>query len=179
MKPKIVIIGAGGHGKVICDAILAQNQYEMIGFVDAVISVGTVVMVDHKVIVSQAEISKLKGLTDYFIIAIGNNEVRKKIYGELKQFLKPALIIHPSAVIAANALVKQGSVCLANAVISANCVVGENAIINAGVVIDHECIVGDHIHLSIGTLIGSNSTIAADVVLPVGSIIQPFSKITG
>ena len=35
MKPIIVIIGAGGHGKVILDCIIAQGQYEVAGFVDA------------------------------------------------------------------------------------------------------------------------------------------------
>ena len=177
MRPKIVIIGAGGHGKVLCDAILAQDQYELIGFVDAVVPLGTEVTIGYKVILSQNELNKLKVMADHFIVGIGNNKVREKLYNELKQVLKPALIIHPSAVVAKNAVIKQGSVCLANAVVSANCVVGENTIVNARVVIDHECIIGDHIHLSIGTLVGSNSSIADGIVTPIGTIIQPFSKI--
>ena len=177
MKPKIVIVGAGGHGKVVCDAVLSQAKYEIVGFFDATMLVGTVVMNDYKVIASQNDLGNLNNFADYFIVAIGNNLVREKIFHNLNQILKPAIIIDPSAVIAKNILIGDGTVCLANSVVSVNCNIGNNVIINSGVIIDHECIIGDHVRLSIGTKVGSNSTLANSVTTQIGEIIQPFSKL--
>lgn len=177
MNPKIVIIGAGGHAKVVCDAILCSGKYTIAGFVDAKVPVGTVVMDDYKVILSQDELDKLKNTVDYFIVAIGNNEIRAKLYNELKQFLKPAVIIHPAAAIARNAKIGEGAVVLANSVVNALGVIGENTIVNSGVVVDHESVIGDHVHLSIGTMVGSNSSVSGFITTEIGQNINGFSKL--
>lgn len=177
MNPKIVIIGAGGHAKVICDAILSGGKYAIAGFVDANVPVGSLVMYDYKVILAQDELPKVKSHGDYFIVAIGNNQVRAGLYNELKQILKPATIIHPAAAIAKSAEIKEGAVLLANAVVNALSVIGENTIVNSGVVVDHESVIGDHVHLSIGTMVGSNSSISGFVTTAIGQNINAFSKL--
>ncbi|OFX21251.1 MAG: hypothetical protein A2033_11095 [Bacteroidetes bacterium GWA2_31_9] len=176
MKPKIVIIGAGGHAKVICDAILAKSDFEIVGFVDSTIPVGTVIMNNFKVIIEQNELTNLKKHADFFIIGIGNNKIREELYNKLKSFLKPTSIIHPTAFIASNAIINSGTVCLANSIISANCTIGENTIINAGSIIDHESIIGNNVHISIGTLVGSNSIIGNNITTKIGQVYNSFSK---
>ncbi len=177
MKPRIVIIGAGGHGKVLCEGIIAEGKYELIGFVDHSIAVGTKVIFDYKVILSESEMDKLSTLADFFIIGIGNNKTRAKLFRELSKILKPATIIHPSAIISKSAVLNNGSVCLANTVMNANSIVGENTIVNSGVIIDHECTIGSHVHLSIGTMVGSNSVVEDFSTTPIGANINPFSKL--
>jgi sugar O-acyltransferase (sialic acid O-acetyltransferase NeuD family) len=177
MNPRIVIIGAGGHAKVVCDAILRNGEYTIAGFVDAEVPVGTIIMGDHRVILPQTEMGKLQSFAEFFIVAIGNNLVREKLYKELKQFLKPAIVIHPTAAISVDVEIKKGSVFLANSVVNAFSVIGENTIINSGVVVDHECVIGDHVHLSIGTMVGSNATVASHIVTDIGQNINSFSKI--
>ena len=177
MSNRIIIIGAGGHGKVVYDAIISQGKYTVVGFVDATVAIDTVVINNSKVIASQEAIQTLKDKADYFIVAIGNNEVRKKLFDIAKQFLKPAVIIHSSAVIGSDVKIGEGSVVLANAVINAFSDVGVNSIVNARVVIDHECKVGNNVHLAIGTMLGSNSEVGNNYKTPIGEKIQPFSKI--
>jgi acetyltransferase EpsM len=177
MKPKIVIIGAGGHGKVVCEAILSSGQFNIAGFVDSKKEVGSTVFNNLKVIVSQENLKNSKDFADYFIVAIGNNKIREKIYNEALKYLIPATIIHPSAIVEKSAMLKKGVICLANAVVSSSSIIGENTIINANVVVDHECVIGDHVHLSIGTLVGSNSQIANGFVSSIGAKIDAFSKI--
>ena len=177
MKPEIVIIGAGGHGKVVCDAIIAQGQYNIAGFVDDSHAVGETITGDYRVIATQNNIHTLKTTIDYFIVAIGNNQVREKIYNASKQYLKSATVIHPSAMIGSNVKIGEGTVVLANAVINSSSNVGENSIVNAGVIIDHDCKIGSHAHLSIGTMVGSNSEISDCHKMPIGSRIESFSKI--
>lgn len=177
MKPKIVIIGAGGHGKVVCDSILAQNKFEVIGFVDTTLEIGKVVSGNIKIIETQNNISNLKGVAEYYIVAIGNNEVREKIAGEAKSFLKPATIIHPSAIIGSNVTIGEATVVLANSVINASSSIGNNSIINTGNIIDHDCKIGNNVRLSIGTLVGSNSEIGDSYSSSIGEKINSFSKI--
>lgn len=177
MKQKIVIIGAGGHGKVICDAILAQDKYELVGFVDALIPVGEIVFKEYKVIESQKNVHLLKDKADVFIVAIGNNTVREKIYHLVNKTLEPGIVIHPSAIIGSEVSIKLGTVILANSVINASCEIGINTIINVALVIDHDCKIGDHIHLSIGTMVGSNSIVSDFYTSSIGENIPSFSKI--
>ncbi len=177
MKSKIMIIGAGGHGKVLCDVIVAQGLYEIVGFVDSVVPVGTLITNGYKIVASQENIDKLKNAADFFIIAIGNNEIRKMLFETASSFLKPAVIIHPSAVIGTDVTVGEGAVVLANAVINAFSVVGANTIVNAGVVVDHDNIIGSHVHLAIGTMVGSHSIIADSFSSQIGERINSFSKV--
>lgn len=177
MKPKIVIIGAGGHGKVVCNAIIAQNKYEVIGFVDTSMEIGKIVTGNFKVVETQNNIANLKSIAEYYIVAIGNNEVRAKIAVETGSFLKPAIVIHPSAIIGSDVTIGEGTVVLANAVINASSSIGKNSIINTGDIIDHDCTIGNNVRLSIGTLVGSNSEIGDGYSSAIGEKINSFSKI--
>lgn len=177
MSNRIVIIGAGGHGKVVCDAVLAQGEYVMNGFVDLTLEVGTSVINGYKVIANQKDLASLKNQVDFFVVAIGNNKVREEVFKTAKAYLEPAIVIHPTAVIGSDAKIGAGSVVLAHSVISAEAEIGENVIVNARVVVDHESKVGSHSHLSIGTMVGSNSTIASGYLSSIGQNINSFSKL--
>jgi UDP-perosamine 4-acetyltransferase len=176
MKPTIVIIGGGGHGKVIADTIIATNQYQIVGFVDATIPVGSVVFKDIKVITGQDNLASLIGKADYFIVAIGNNKVRADIALMAKKHFKPAAIIHPSAIISTEVEIGEGTVILQGAIVSTGSKIGENTIVNEGVVVDHDCVVGKNVHLSPRTTIGSNSIVADGITTNIGESISSFSK---
>jgi len=177
MKPKIIIIGAGGHGKVVVDTLLLENNFEILGFVDGAVPVGTIIFKNYKVIAKQNDIASLVEKAEYAIVAIGNNEIRNKITTELGNNFKLATVIHPAAVISSDVEIGGGTVVLANAIISTCTKIGDNAIINAGVVIDHDCIIGNNVHLSVGTVVGSNTTIESGVTTAVGEKINSFSNI--
>jgi acetyltransferase EpsM len=177
MGNRIIIIGAGGHGKVVCDALTLQNKYEIVGFADAALPVGTEIINGYKVIAAQEPLSALQSLAGHFIVAIGNNAVRARLFSELKAFLQPATVIHPSAVTGSDVSIGSGSVILANAVINTSSSIGENTIINCRTVVDHDCRVGSNVHLSIGTMVGSNSSIADNYLSAIGENINSFSKI--
>ena len=174
---KIVIIGSGGHGKVVYDAIKQSNEYEVVGFVDAKVPVGTIIMDQQEVRLMQSDLHLISTIADYFIVAVGNNGIRCELFEKALNYAQPATIIHPSAIIGQDVIVEEGSVVLANAVIATESKIGKNTIINAGVIVDHESIVGSHVHLSIGTLVGSNSSIADGLVTSIGHIIPTFSTV--
>ncbi len=177
MKERIIIIGAGGHGRVVVDAINAQGIYDTVGFVDSAFPIGSAIIKGCKVVLHQNDISKIADLADCFIVAIGDNSIREKLYNEAKQYLKPATIIHNKALIGSEVTIGEGTVVLANVFINTSSAIGENAIINVGVIIDHDCVIGDHVHLSIGTLVGGRAVVSNSVTTLIGQLLNSRSKV--
>jgi len=175
-KPTIVIIGAGGHGKVVLDCIIAQGKYEVAGFIDDSIDINQNITENYKIITTHEKIDTLKNTVDYFIVAIGNNKIREQLYTKIKTILKPAIVIHPSAIIGMGVKINTGCMILSNVIINTYTNIGENTIVNSGVIIDHECTIGKHVHLSIGSIIGSNSSIDDCFTTSIGEIVPSFSK---
>ncbi len=144
MKKTIVILGAGGHGRVVRDIALSVG-YENVFFLDD----------------SDRFDVEIKGKTkDYinyisnsdFFVAIGNNIVRERIMrmivsdgGEM------ATLVHPSVVVGGNVSIGKGTVVVAGAVINNGAKIGEGVIINTCSSVDHDDIVGDYCHISVGT----------------------------
>lgn len=174
MKKRIAIIGAGGHGRVIAECILKSEFYDLIGFIDSNASVGTSVFGEIKVISNQENILALKSV-DEFIIGIGNSSIRRKIVSEFQGKLKWATIIHPSAVVASDIELLDGTVVLANAVVNTGSKIGKFCIVDAGVIIDHDCEIGEFSHISIGTKVGSNSKLPAETKTEIGQSIKSFT----
>lgn len=171
---RLYIIGAGGHGKVVAEAGLAAG-YEIGGFFDNQKKSGEIILMNYKVVGSVAEAPTRIKVTDRFVVAIGNNEHRRKIYESISETAQAATIIHPSAIVSANAKVGNGSVVLANSVINAGSEIGDNTIINSMVLIDHDTVVGSHSHIAQGTIIGSNCKLPDTVTTEIGQAIKSFT----
>lgn len=142
MANKVVIIGAGGHAKVIAD-IIVKNNDKLLGFLDD--NKKGIVLADYSVI------GKVNNCIDYideaeFIVAIGDNAIRKNISERFK--LKWYTAIHPSAQIGLGCEIGEGTVIMANAVINSDTKIGKHCIINTAAIVDHENSVGDFVHIS-------------------------------
>lgn len=173
---KIGIIGAGGYARVLADAISYSDEYQLAGFFDDSVEIGTTVFEDIKVLGKIEDVVSKRISLDSFIIGIGDNAFRKRLENESKE-IHWATIIHPKAIIARNVILDQGAVVLAGAVINSNSKIGKHSIINSNTVVDHDCQVGDFVHLAIGTLLGSNSAVSELVKTQIGQVIPVFSSI--
>ena len=173
---RLFIIGAGGHGKVVAEAA-GLDGFEIAGFIDDTKKKEEFVTPEYKVAGSVAEASSIMQKTDYFVVAIGNNKVRKDIYTKMLPVAIPAVIIHPGASVSKSAVIGKGTVVLANAVINAECRVGDNCIINALSLLDHESVVGSHSHIAQGSIIGSNCSLPELSVTDIGQARKSFTKV--
>lgn len=145
----LVIVGSGGHSKVLADIVQRENQYRIIAIVDD--KFDEAYMRDHKLHVPfMGAVPVRRTFPEAkWIIAVGTNETRRKIFQRLSfPTSSYATLIDPSAVISPSAKIGFGTVIMPNAVINANAVIGEHAIINSGAVIEHDCIVGHYAHIS-------------------------------
>lgn len=141
---KIIIIGAGGHGRVVAETA-KLNGYKEIDFLDDA---------DKQTAVGRvADFIKYIGEAD-FIVSIGNNAVRMKIQSDLiKSGANVVSLIHPNASVSESAAIGKGTVVMAGAVINAGAVIGDGAIINTCASVDHDCKIGDFSHISVGARI--------------------------
>ncbi len=141
---RLVIIGAGGHGKVIAD-IAMKNGYTDISFVDDNANGDCM---GFPIIGSSSAIHSLNdGKTD-FVIGIGSNAVRKKIAESYD--VNWVTLIHPSAQIAIGVSIGRGTVIMAGAVVNVCASVGIHCIINTCAVVEHDNSIEDFVHISPG-----------------------------
>lgn len=181
---KLIVIGAGGHGKVIAD-IAMRNGYQRICFVDDNVK-GDVI--GFPVVGTIADIEALDdGKTD-FVIGIGNNAVRKEIAQSNR--VNWVSLIHPSAQIAFNANIEEGTVVMANAAVNVCASIGRHCIINTGAVVEHDNVLQDYVHISpnaalagtvfVGTLthIGIGATVNNNIKICDGSVIGAGAVVT-
>ena len=108
---------------------------------------------------------------DYdFIVAIGNNQIRKKIANNLfEQSFKVVNLIHPTAVIDETVIMGLGSVVMANAVINAYAKLGKGCIVNTSATVDHDDVIEDYVHICPGAHIAGTTTIGHETWVGIGS----------
>ena len=161
----VIILGASGHAKVIAEVINKSGD-NVVGFLDDDLSLkGKIVYLDKKVLGTIDDINKYKD--NYFIIGIGNNKIRKEIsskYNDLKWYIA----IHPSAIVAENVEIKEGTVIMPGVVINPGTVIGKHCIINTSSSIDHDNKIGDYVHISPGTHLAGRVTVGKSTWICIG-----------
>lgn len=169
---KLIIIGAGGHSKSVVDSI-DKTQIELCGFIDQ-FKTG-----DHygrKILGNSIE--SVENYQDYYyIVAIGDNKIRKNWYDKITKLnLKLINIVDKTAIISSTAKIGFGNFIGKYAIINADSVIGDNNIINTKALVEHECVVGNHVHLSTNSTINGNVKVEDNVFF--GSIAVCNGQIT-
>ncbi|OKP98173.1 acetyltransferase [Paenibacillus sp. P46E] len=165
---KLLILGAGGHGKVVADAAMASGKWDSIAFLDNNQEIHEVMGFS---VVGDFESYKLQ-LEEYsaVFIAIGNNKIRMYWLNKLEQEgYNIATIIHPFSVISRFSCIGKGSVILAGVVVNANSSISRGCIINTSSTIDHDCRLGEGVHISPGVSISGTVTVKDYTWIGVGS----------
>jgi sugar O-acyltransferase (sialic acid O-acetyltransferase NeuD family) len=164
----LIIVGAGGHGRVVADAALEAGR-RVLAFVDAQprsqellgIPVHHVQALEIPAFASQ--------LGAEVVVAIGDNWARKAMQEALVAAAVPlASVLHPSSVVAKSALLGSGVMILAGAVVGVAARIGDGSIINTGARIDHDGAIGAFSHLSPGATLGGEVTVGEGTHLAVG-----------
>lgn len=164
------IIGAGGHAKVIVDIILA-NQGQISGVWDE--NPVADFFLDHPILGNLKAYADLKN--DQFIIAIGNNKVRKQIASQLLQSTIKA--IHPSSYVATSVKMGNGSVCMANSSVNIASIIGEHVIINTNASVDHDCKIANFVHISPQVGLAGNVEVGEGTHIGIGACVIQGVKI--
>ena len=171
MHKKVIIIGAGGHAKVIAD-IIEKSGDEVVGFLDDNKEIGTTIINEYKVIgdLNNRFTMAVTKENLEFIIAIGDNKKREEISHSPN--LKFYTAIHPSAQIGLDVRIEEGTVIMANSCINSSAKIGKHCIINTGAIIEHDNIIEDYVHISPNATLGGTVKIGESTHVGIGSIVK-------
>lgn len=173
MHNRLIIIGAGGHGKVIADNAL-KNGYKDIYFLD---DHATDTCMGFPVLGTIAEIEKFNdGATD-FVIGIGSNEARKRIAESYD--VNWVTLIHPSAQIGIHVSIGKGTVVMAGAIVNVCATIGEHCIINTGAIVEHDNVIGDYVHISPNAALGGTVRVGDLTHVGIGAVVKNNIQICG
>jgi sugar O-acyltransferase (sialic acid O-acetyltransferase NeuD family) len=175
----VVILGAGGHGKVVLDILRAQRQHHVVGFLDADPALAGSKVAGVEVLGAVNLLSRLKQQrVRGAIVAIGDNRTRRRYADEvLACGLELVSAIHPSAVVASGATIDAGVVVAAGAVVGVDATIARDAIINTGALIDHECVIGPAAHICPGVALAGRVEVGAEAFIGIGSRVIQCVKI--
>jgi sugar O-acyltransferase (sialic acid O-acetyltransferase NeuD family) len=178
----VVGLGAGGHAKVVIEALRAVGGYDVVALLDpAPARIGTNLL--GVPVVGGDELLERQyddGVRHAFIGLGGadDTDARVRLY-ELARArgFDVVSVIHPSAVVSPSAALGGGVTVLARAVLGAECRLGENVTVNTAAVVEHDVRLGDHVHIATGALLASGVQVDARAHVGIGACVRQGIRI--
>jgi len=172
-----VIIGGGGHAKVLIESLQAA-QY-----------VGSCVIVDKDKLLWGRQVLGVPVLGDdsllpellkqgarFFAVGVGgtgDNGPRRRLFDSAVACgLEPMTVIHPSSIHSPWAKIGMGCQLLPGSIVNAGADIGTNVIINSGSIIEHDCLIGDHVHVASGAVLASTVRVGAGAHIGCGATVR-------
>lgn len=163
----IIIFGSGGHAKVVFDILLKQGKFHPIAFCSLNKALDNFLGVPHYHQDNFKALSCNKG-----IVAIGDNWIRFQVVDFILRQRPEFYFIsalHPTAQIALDVKVGNGTVVMANSVINSSASIGSHVIINTSSSIDHDCVLMDFSSVAPGVALGGNVELGKFSAISIGS----------
>jgi UDP-N-acetylbacillosamine N-acetyltransferase len=178
-KQTVVIWGASGHAKVVADIVrLHRDRFELKGFLDDV-DTQQRQFLELPVFGGAEALGSLKmmGVT-HIVFGFGNCEGRLKLSEVVrKEGFSLATIIHPTAVVATDVSIGDGTVIAAGAIVNPGSKVGANVIINTRASVDHDCEIADGAHICPGATLGGSVIVGTAAWVGIGSTVKDHINI--
>lgn len=154
MSLRCVILGGGGHARVVIDALRA-NGLEPAAIVDRDLARRDTFLDGVRFAGDDSELPSLRasGVTHFVMgfAGAGNNAPRQRAFEQARALgLLPLTLVHPRAIVSPAAKLGDGCQVLAGAVVNAGAVLGENVIANTATIIEHDCEIASHVHIASG-----------------------------
>ncbi|MGH9464668.1 MAG: acetyltransferase [Thermoanaerobaculia bacterium] len=163
----VVVVGAGGHAKVVLATLLASGR-RVAAILDDDPGRWGGSLLDHPV---TGPIEPGRVESQPAVLAIGDNAVRQRLARALAAdwltVVHPRAIVHPSAILGA------GCVVFAGAVVQPGARLGAHVIVNTGASVDHDCELGDFVHVAPGCRLAGEVQVGAGALLGIGSCVMP------
>jgi sugar O-acyltransferase (sialic acid O-acetyltransferase NeuD family) len=168
----VYVIGSGGHGKVVVDALLSSAfPAAAIVLTDDNPALAGVRVLGFPVAVPivDADIA-----AKAFHVAIGQNGVRQRLFERIQAAGGHARsITHPEAVVSRFAVVGEGAFLAARSIVAPEATIGPGAILNHGCIVDHECRVGAFAHIAPNATLGGCVRVGDRVLVGAGANLLP------
>lgn len=165
---KLLVLGAGGHGKAVAEAALLSGEWQQVVFLDDRWPELKVVC-GLPVVGGLSHLADNAGATDAAIAAVGNNGLRRAWQEKITASdIALVSVVHPRACVSPSASIGSGSAIMALAVVGTEARLGAGVIVNAGAVVDHDVTLDDYAHLGVGVCLAGGATIGEAAWLQAG-----------
>ena len=171
----VVLIGAGGHGRVVLDILRTAGVHRPIGFLDADPQltgqeVGGLPVLGQVNLLPKLKVQKVKGA----IISIGDNHPRLQYFRKISEGgFEMVNAIHPASSVSQTARLGRNVVVAAGAVICTDVNIQDCVIVNTSSVIDHECQIGRAVHICPSATLAGRVSVGDEAFIGLGcNIIQ-------
>jgi UDP-perosamine 4-acetyltransferase len=170
---QLVVVGAGGHAKVVIEALRAGGFSNIVGVVSN--SPGPSAVMGVPVIGNDESLVSLRNSgVRHAVVAIGDNATRDRLGDQLASSgFALVTTIHPSALISPSAMIFDGAVIMAGAVVGTEVKIERLAILNTAAHIDHEGSIGSAAHVGPGCALSGNVTVGRRALIGVGASVRP------
>ena len=171
---KCVVVGAGGHGRVVLDILINQGRHEVLGFIDSNSDLADRRVDGRRVL---GDLDALPQIRDRMgvegaVVAIGDNGVRRDFADQIDHLgLTLVNAVHPSANLARNVTLGSNVVIAAGALVCAHCQIGDSVILNTGCIVDHESMIGTATHVCPGARLAGRVAIESGAFVGIGATV--------
>jgi len=177
---RVLILGAGGHAQVAADILLrAQDTGQIvdpIGYLDDDAALHSKVLLGLPVLGPIAALGQIPH--EAIIIAIGNNQIRRRLAGELTLAGETFITArHPASIIAPDVKIGPGTMICAGVVINTGSIIGAHVILNTGCTVDHHNRVENYVHIAPGAHTGGEVLIEKGALVGIGATIAPRAAV--
>lgn len=167
------VYGASGHGKVVCDILLALKDASFAGFVDDRAALAGTHVLGFPVFGNgywlREEIEKGNVTV---ALGVGDNFIRQKLAEKcLGWGADLATLVHPRASVSASARLGSGTVVMAQAAINPDATIGRAAIVNTAAIVEHDVVIGDFAHVAPNATMGGASSLGDYSFLALNAVV--------
>jgi len=178
----IVVIGGGGHAKVIISIIKKINNFKIVGYTDPK-NRGDILGI--KYLGNDDVLAKVKGDHPSAVVVIGLGMLKSSDAQKRKQLfdlatsleLKLPPIISPDAIINENVQLGDGTVVMDGVIVNSGSIIGEGVILNTNCSVDHDCKIGSFTHVAPGVTLSGGVTIGDNVFVGAGATVKEYKSI--
>ncbi|WP_374028268.1 acetyltransferase [Bdellovibrio bacteriovorus] len=174
----IVVFGCGGHSKVVSDVIQREGNYKIEAYYDE--NPKSKIFLGSPVFSSKPDLQTalVSGNIKFAAIAIGNNEVRRKLSLMAQELgLILPVIVDPSAIISQNVRLGMGTIVMPGAIVNADTQIQEGTILNTASVVEHDCMVGAYTHVAPGSVLCGGVQVGEMSLIGARTVAIPLMKI--
>ncbi|MGC9007037.1 MAG: acetyltransferase [Sulfurihydrogenibium sp.] len=172
---KIILIGGGGHCKMVISQLTKIERFEIVGIVDNHKPVGSKVF-GVEIIGKDEDLEKFysSGIK-YAFISVGSvkdNSKRQELFSLAKEIgYRFPVILSPQSIVDKSVHIEEGTIIMPGCIVNVESYIGKNCIINSGAIIEHGCKIGDHCHIASGANVAGEVEIGDLAFIGAGSVV--------
>lgn len=181
-EPRCVILGGGGHGRMVLTCLLDAGGVRVEGFLDPDEGLWSKEIAGVPVLGGDDRLRDLaeRGI-DSFVVGLGDVSgptARQRLYDVARGIgLAPLTVVHPSVLLATDVRLGAGCQVMPRAVINTGARLGIQALVNTAAVLEHDCVVGDHVHVASGAVLAGGVIIDDGALVGAGATVIPGIRV--